>query len=188
MKCVAWNKWENGRRGDTVYCALPEGSELDPNAVKDDTLCHHVVCYRIGSIDGEPTCPDCLAILQNRKTTKLLRFEGSSVRDFGEFQWCEILMHRTDDNPKVPWFMYPNDKNSRGFVVVGEWHEDDRTWRITVRIDETEDPNLPILPDVRFWYTDTITVDHSSGTFKTEVLHMEVPADTSLWNPKMSSW
>lgn len=66
MKCVAWSKWQNGRRGATMYCALPEGSELDPDAIGDETICGYIVVYRIGSIDGEPTCPDCIAVLQGR--------------------------------------------------------------------------------------------------------------------------
>jgi hypothetical protein len=45
------------------WCALPPGSEPDPEALNDPTLCGFVVTMRGGSKRGRPTCPECVAKL-----------------------------------------------------------------------------------------------------------------------------
>ena len=45
------------------WCALPPGTEPDPEALNDPTLCGYVVNMRGGSRRGKPDCPECLALL-----------------------------------------------------------------------------------------------------------------------------
>lgn len=47
------------------WCALAQGGELDPRAVRDATACGHVVMLRGGSDTRTPDCPDCLKALED---------------------------------------------------------------------------------------------------------------------------
>ena len=52
------------------WCALPPGSELDPDACNDPTLCGWVVIMRWGSNRGMPDCPECVALLAGVEPAK----------------------------------------------------------------------------------------------------------------------
>ncbi len=62
--CVRWS-----RPGSGGWCALKPGTELDPRAFSDETLCGHFVTLRIGSSTRAPTCKDCVRILECEKST-----------------------------------------------------------------------------------------------------------------------
>ena len=67
VMCVAYHR-DAGEpmAGRVRWCALEPGTELDPGAAYDQTLCGGSISFRVGSEVRLPTCADCLTLLSSQ--------------------------------------------------------------------------------------------------------------------------